>query len=135
MKGYYKTIKQLTIRILSVIMTAVMLVTFAACSRFESADTDTTVADATESDAAESGAEETEESLQLGVLPDGTYDKAAHTELSRRAAADGMVLLENKNNVLPLPAGTTVAMFGQAMINYVRGGGGSGEPNVMTAYA
>ncbi len=51
-------------------------------------------------------------------------------ELSRQIAADGMVLLENNNSALPLPKGETVAMFGRAMIDYTRGGGGSGATNV-----
>ena len=51
-------------------------------------------------------------------------------ELSRQVAADGMVLLENRDEVLPVQQGTTVAMFGRAMIDYTRGGGGSGATNV-----
>lgn len=54
---------------------------------------------------------------------------AEHISLTRKAAADGMVLLEN-NGALPLKEGTNVAMFGRAMIDYVRGGGGSGATNV-----
>ena len=55
--------------------------------------------------------------------------KAASAEgnidLARQVAAEGMVLMEN-NGTLPLAKGTKVAMFGRAMIDYVRGGGGSG---------
>ena len=51
-------------------------------------------------------------------------------ELSRQVAADGMVLLENRDEALPVQQGTTVAMFGRAMIDYTRGGGGSGATNV-----
>lgn len=47
-----------------------------------------------------------------------------------RVAADGMVLLENRDEALPVQQGTTVAMFGRAMIDYTRGGGGSGATNV-----
>jgi beta-glucosidase len=56
----------------------------------------------------------------------------AHIALSRRAAAEGMVLLENRSNTLPLAKGTKVALFGTGQADYVRGGGGSGE--VTTSY-
>ncbi len=50
-----------------------------------------------------------------------------HIDLSRRAASEGMVLLKNNNATLPLKKGTKVALFGQASINYVKGGTGSGD--------
>ena len=52
-------------------------------------------------------------------------------ELNRRAAGEGVVLLEN-SGILPLAAGAKVAMFGVHQIRFMRGGGGSGE--VTTAY-
>ena len=53
-----------------------------------------------------------------------------HIALSRRAAREGMVLLKNEKNVLPLPKGCRVALFGKATIDYVKGGGGSGDVTV-----
>ncbi len=53
-----------------------------------------------------------------------------HIALSRRAAREGMVLLKNEGNALPLAAGTKVALFGKATIDYVKGGGGSGDVTV-----
>ena len=50
-----------------------------------------------------------------------------HIQLSLRAATEGCVLLKNKDNVLPLDRGTKVAVFGKAQIDYVKGGGGSGD--------
>lgn len=50
-----------------------------------------------------------------------------HIDLSRRAAGEGIVLLKNNNNVLPLKKGTKIAIFGKAQIDYVKGGGGSGD--------
>lgn len=53
-----------------------------------------------------------------------------HIELSRRVATEGIVLLKNNNNVLPLRAGSKIAVFGKAQYDYVKGGGGSGDVNV-----
>ena len=52
-----------------------------------------------------------------------------HALLSRQAAAEGMVLLKNERNVLPLRKGSKVALFGKATIEYIKGGGGSGDVN------
>ena len=67
--------------------------------------------------------------LPLGK--DGTRVTASekHIELSRRAAAEGMVLLKNENNALPLGGGEKIAFFGKATIEYIKGGGGSGDVN------
>jgi len=54
-----------------------------------------------------------------------------HIALSRRAAQEGMVLLEN-NGILPLKKVTTVSLFGIGSLDYVKGGGGSGM--VYSAY-
>ncbi|MBQ2615164.1 MAG: glycoside hydrolase family 3 C-terminal domain-containing protein [Clostridia bacterium] len=50
-----------------------------------------------------------------------------HIQLSREAACEGTVLLKNNNQVLPLKEGAKVAIFGKAQIDYVKGGGGSGD--------
>jgi beta-glucosidase len=55
-----------------------------------------------------------------------------HLTLSRRAATEGMVLLKNEAKALPFQSGEKIALFGKGQIDYVRGGGGSGE--VTTAY-
>lgn len=52
---------------------------------------------------------------------------AEHIALSRRAATEGMVLLKNEDKILPLKKGQKIALFGQASVNYIKGGGGSGE--------
>lgn len=71
------------------------------------------------------------------VLPLGEEGKRItgskeHIELSRMAAAEGMVLLKNDDDVLPLSKGTKIALFGKGTIDYIKGGGGSGD--VTTAY-
>lgn len=55
-----------------------------------------------------------------------------HIALSRKAAGEGMVLLKNNDNALPLKKGEKVALFGKATIEYIKGGGGSGD--VFCAY-
>jgi len=57
----------------------------------------------------------------------------AHIALSKEAAKEGMVLLKNDGNLLPLARGSKVALFGKASFDYVRGGGGSGEVTVSYA--
>ena len=55
-----------------------------------------------------------------------------HILLSKDAAREGMVLLKNENGLLPLAAGSKIALFGKGSFDYVKGGGGSGD--VYTAY-
>ncbi|MBR5355646.1 MAG: glycoside hydrolase family 3 C-terminal domain-containing protein [Lachnospiraceae bacterium] len=50
-----------------------------------------------------------------------------HTEVSRRAATEGMVLLKNKDAALPLNESKGVVLFGKASVEYIKGGGGSGD--------
>ena len=64
----------------------------------------------------------------LPLRKDGTRATLSkdHIAVSRNAAEEGMVLLKN-NGVLPLPAGSHVALFGKGTFDYVKGGGGSGD--------
>ena len=49
--------------------------------------------------------------------------------VAREAAAEGMVLLENRNNTLPLPEKVKkIAFWGSGAVRTVRGGTGSGDP-------
>ncbi len=50
-----------------------------------------------------------------------------HITLSRKAATEGMVLLKNENKALPLKKSEKIALFGKATIEYIKGGGGSGD--------
>lgn len=53
-----------------------------------------------------------------------------HIELSREAATEGMVLLKNDDGLLPIKRRSRIALFGKASIDYVKGGGGSGDVTV-----
>ena len=53
-----------------------------------------------------------------------------HIALSRQAAQEGMVLLKNRGDLLPLAPGSRVALFGKGSFDYVKGGGGSGDVTV-----
>lgn len=50
-----------------------------------------------------------------------------HIEISRKVATEGMVLLKNNNDVLPVCGRQRVAVFGKGQYDYVKGGGGSGD--------
>ncbi|MFB9324555.1 glycoside hydrolase family 3 C-terminal domain-containing protein [Paenibacillus aurantiacus] len=64
---------------------------------------------------------------QIGVPLEG------FAEFSRKAAAEGAVLLRNEGHVLPLREGDRVAVFGRTQFNYYRSGTGSGG-SVHVAY-
>ncbi len=65
--------------------------------------------------------------LPLG--PDGRRVTASdtHIALSKKAATEGIVLLKNEDHALPLQQGERIALFGKATIEYIKGGGGSGD--------
>ena len=65
--------------------------------------------------------------LPLGKDGKRVTASAEHIALSRRAATEGMVLLKNDNKTLPLTGGEKLALFGKATIEYIKGGGGSGD--------
>lgn len=52
-----------------------------------------------------------------------------HRKISRKAAAEGIVLLKNENQVLPLKEGSRIALFGAGASRMVKGGTGSGDVN------
>ncbi|MGN0364132.1 MAG: glycoside hydrolase family 3 protein [Bilifractor sp.] len=65
--------------------------------------------------------------LPLGKDGRRVTASAEHAAVSREAAKEGMVLLKNRDHLLPLQRGARVALFGKGTIDYVKGGGGSGD--------
>ena len=61
--------------------------------------------------------------LPLGENGERLTGSKRHIELSKEAAKEGMVLLKNRKNILPLPKGAKVALFGKGTFDYVKGGG------------
>lgn len=60
---------------------------------------------------------------------------AYETDVSQRIEAEGLVLVKNENNALPLNKGAKISVFGQASTQFRYGGGGSGaidETNVQS---
>lgn len=55
-----------------------------------------------------------------------TLDFEDYKETARTAIAEGQVLLKNDNDVLPLPKGAKVAVFGRMQHHYYKSGTGSG---------
>lgn len=50
-------------------------------------------------------------------------------QIARVAATEGMVLLKNENNILPIAKGTAIALYGAGAAHTIKGGTGSGDVN------
>ena len=65
----------------------------------------------------------------LPLKKDGSRVTASveHIALSRQVAREGMVLLKNEKDLLPLKGYHRIALLGKGSYDYVKGGGGSGD--------
>ena len=62
-----------------------------------------------------------------GLKPSGKTDLKAHSDLARKAAGEGMVLLKNEGSTLPLKGVKKVALFGKIGYHLIAFGTGSGS--------
>ncbi|MDR2844305.1 MAG: glycoside hydrolase family 3 C-terminal domain-containing protein, partial [Candidatus Symbiothrix sp.] len=70
--------------------------------------------------------------LAGGLLPIIAMAEPAegNPAFARLAGHEGTVLLKNNHQTLPLAHGAKIALFGINQVDYVKGGGGSGDVNV-----
>ena len=70
------------------------------------------------------------EKIYTGKKTQEISDYEIHNrKVAREAAAEGMVLLENCEHILPLKPGSKVALYGSGAVKTIKGGSGSGDVN------
>ena len=59
-------------------------------------------------------------------MEEKVFDLKKYAAKARKMAAEGIVMLRNEGDVLPLSKGAKVALFGRSQMNYYKSGTGSG---------
>ena len=125
--------KRTTLRIISCVLLLCMLAAlFAGCSKKNNENVDVPTDEATEkpTDAVVTPDEDDEkEELDPNHPSNRKPTYADFIPVSQAAAAEGMVLLKNEEETLPLLYDQNVALLGNAVINLVGGASGSAQVN------
>ena len=66
-------------------------------------------------------------------MKNSVFNTEVYASIARKTQAEGVVMLENRDGALPLPAGSRIALFGRSQFRYYKSGTGSGGM-VNTAY-
>lgn len=126
--------KHTLVRIFACVLLCSMLcAAFAGCSKKNDGEPSETLPEATEAPTdnvvEEPAPEEDEDEIDYNHPANRRPVYTDFVELSRAAAAEGMVLLKNEDETLPLLYDQNVALFGNAVINLVDGASGSASVN------
>ena len=93
----------------------------------------------TSTDGADNGATDSDDNvIDLDKLGDPGYRRPEYSDfipLSRAAAAEGMVLLKNEDNLLPLDKKDTVTLVGSGSVNTLKGPSGTGSVKSANNYS
>ena len=59
-------------------------------------------------------------------MKESVFNVQVYASVARRAQAEGIVMLENRDGTLPLEKGSRIALFGRSQFSYYKSGTGSG---------
>ena len=59
-------------------------------------------------------------------MSESVFNTQVYASVARKAQAEGIVMLENRDNALPLAKGSRIALFGRSQFRYYKSGTGSG---------
>ena len=59
-------------------------------------------------------------------MSESVFSTKVYASVARKAQAEGIVMLENRDNALPLAKGSRIALFGRSQFRYYKSGTGSG---------
>jgi beta-glucosidase len=127
--------KRNALKFISLVLSILMvLAVFASCSNNEENGENETSTDSGDNGAADNN----DNVIDLDKLGDPGYRRPEYSDfipLSRAAAAEGMVLLKNEDNVLPLDKNDKVTLVGSGSVNTVKGPSGTGSVKSANSYS